>query len=274
MRNARRRRGISLSIVFVAVVTLAVTIATHEKGSGPGVWFGVLLVALFTSIFSIVALLTFHFHVRWQQKLERGERLLAKWTVTPAEWAGYRENEKARLEAGRQNSVKVRSASEDTGIAVLVAEDSLMVDDDFFKLVEILGLQYLPETPPVLEYNMVTRGKGSAVRWNIRFPVAAGAEAGARAVWDYVYRAKPKRDSARAIRRFRIWRPLGLAIGIICLPMSVYGFMQRGQIQTQPHILWYLIAGFMGTPFGLTVGVMSHFMLKREVRAATGSAQG
>ena len=219
MRNARPRRNTSLAIASVAVATLLITVATHEKGTGPGAWFGVLLGSFFTSIFSIAALVTFQLHIRWQRQLERGDRFLARWTVQPAEWAQFRQAELARIDVGRQNSVRVRSSSEGSGVEVRVAENALMVDDDFFKLAEILGLQYLPETPPCLEYNMVTRGKNGSVKWNIRFPVAEGAEAGARAVWDYVQRAKPARDTARAISRFRFWRPVGIVIAAICAPL-------------------------------------------------------
>ncbi|MEO7360387.1 MAG: hypothetical protein ABI120_08655 [Gemmatimonadaceae bacterium] len=262
MRNARGRRTISLWIATVAVLTLVVTIATHEKGTGPGAWFGVVLASFFTSLFSVVALITFHLHVRWQQKLERGDRFLAKWRVLPAEWAQFREREKARLDAGRGNNIRVRRISEETGVDVIVAQDSLMIDNDFFKLVEILGLQYLPETPPCLEYNMVTRGKNGSVRWNIRFPVATGAEAGARAIWDYVNAPKPPVDEAKRARRFRVARVIGLIVGIVSLPLFVFGFTIRSTTENQAQVLTCLVIGMMGTPLGFFISGLSHWMLR------------
>lgn len=265
MRNARSRRNISLAIATVAIATMVITVATHERGTGPGTWFGVFLASMFTSIFSVVALVTFHLHVRWQRQLERGDKFIAKWTVSPAEWAQYRENEKARVAAGRQNSVKVRSTSEETGVSVLVAQDSLMIDDDFFKLVEILGLQYLTETPPVLEYNMVTRGKGSPVKWNIRFPVStdAAASVGARAIWDYVYRPRPPVDREKLARRFRVVRTLSFIVGSVSLPLLVYALNYQEIPEQQTTVLPALIIGFLGTPLGFLIGALSHWRVRQ-----------
>lgn len=268
MRNAHRRRNISAIIATAAISVLIVTIATHEKDTGPGAWFGVVLVSFFTGVFSLMGLVTFHLHVRWQQQLLRGDRFLARWTVLPTEWELFRANEKPRLEAGRGNAIKVQADNARTGIDVVVAQDSLMIGDDFYKLLQIQGLQYFPETPPSLEYNMITSGKSGSVHWNIRFPVAAGAEAGARAIWDYVNREKPVRDEVRTLRRFRLWRVLGFVIGVVCLPLFVYGYLHRGQTEIQTRVLICLIGGMAGAVLGFFISALTHGLLRSAERNA------
>ncbi|MEO7997606.1 MAG: hypothetical protein ABI852_09180 [Gemmatimonadaceae bacterium] len=83
------------------------------------------------------------------------------------------------------------------------------------------------------------------MRWNIRFPVATGAEAGARAVWDYVNGAKPVINEAARLRRFRIARVAGIVIGLISLPMLVFGLNNRGN--TEPGMCWRHLQNYTDT---------------------------
>lgn len=264
MRNSRRRRNISGTIAIAALIVVATTVPLQLKSSGPGPYFAAMYVSILTSLFSVVAWITFHLYLRWESQLERGDRLLAKWHVSAAEWALFRANDKARLDEGRQNTVKVRRECEQSGVDVIVAENALRVDNDFFTLSDVIGLQYLPETPPVLEYNMLSRTKSGSIRWNIRFPVATDANVGARAVWDYVYRPKPPVDFERRRRKWRIGRTVGLAMALGSFPLLVFGLTNRGNVQIQTVVLTCLIVGFIGVPFGLFLAWLTNHLLRNE----------
>lgn len=276
MRNPSRRRNLSLALTLASALTLGTTVIVN-RGRSPvdGTWFALAIGAFFVTLGTTVAAITFHVHVRWIQRLKRGDDRLAQWTVAAAEWAQFLVEDKRWRDEGRINSVAVTKQNAINGVDVTIAKTSLMVGDDFYYLGALRTLQWIPSTPPCLEYNMVTHSKNGPVKWNIRFPVASGADAPARAVWDYVHRPVP-RDVTRAISRRRVARTVGLIVGVTCSVMFVVGWFLRSNPSQQSEALWALIIGLLGAPLGIFVAGLCHVQLKGLTRemAARGKGAG
>jgi len=265
MRNPTKRRSASVVVAVVAAVTLTTTIVLN-RGRSPvdGAWFAMVIASFFVTLFAIVGVITFHVHVRWIARLKHGDKRLAQWSLTPAEWEQFRINDKTWRDTGRSNILKLRKDAVASNIEVTIAQDALMVDDDYYHLGAMRGLQWIPETPPCLEFNMVTSGKNGSVKWNIRLPMAAGADTQARAVWDYVHRPMPV-NLGRSIRRYRFSRVAGLVVAL--LSGTVLLFTRKyyvGQLST--HQLWYFVTGAVGLPVGLFVSALSHWQLRAMTR--------
>lgn len=265
MRNPTKRRTASIVVAVVGAVALTTTIVLN-RGRSPvdGAWFAMVIMSFFVTLFAIVGAITFHVHARWIARLKRGDKRLAQWSLSPAEWKQFRINDRAWREAGRSNSLKLRKEKSATNIDVTIAQDALMVDDDFYHLGALRGLQWIPETPPCLEYNMVTSGKNGSVKWNIRFPMSAGAEAQARAVWDHVHRPMPV-NLARSIRRFRRSRVAGLVVAVLS---GVVLLLTRGHFEqrAQSPMLWLFVAALIGLPVGLFLVAFCHWQLRAIAR--------
>lgn len=261
MRNPTKRRTASTVVAAIGAVALATTIVVN-RGRSPidGAWFAIVIASSFVILFAIVGIITYHVHVRWIARLNRGHRRLAQWTLSAAEWEQFRTNDKAWRDTGRPNSLKLRKDGTASNVAVIIAQDALMVDDDFYHLGTLRGLQWIPETPPSLEYNMVTVTKNGSVKWNIRLPVAAGADAQARAVWDYVHRPVSF-DVARSIRRFRYSRVAGLVVAALSGFALIYTRAYYVN-EVASHQLWYFVGGAVGLPVGLLVAAVCHWQLQ------------
>lgn len=276
MRNQSRRRNLSLALSLTSALALATTLIVN-RGRSPveGTWFALAIGAFFVTLGAAVAVITFHVHVRWIQRLKRGDDRLAQWTVSTDEWAQFAKEDKQWRNEGRINSVAVAKQNATNGVDVTIAKTSLMVGDDFYYLGALRTLQWIPSTPPCLEYNMVTHSKNGTIKWNIRFPVASDADASARAVWDYVHRPVPA-DVTRSIGVRRVARTVGLIVGITCTVLFVTGWFLRTNPSQQSEALWALIIGLIGAPLGIFVAGLCHVQLKgltREV-AARGKGSG
>lgn len=263
MRQPRKRRNISLAVLAVGVTYVVVTVFVTTVDPRDSAVFGSLVAACFVSLFGLVGVIAYHVTHQRHQRLLRGERLLARWTVSPDEWKQFRENERLRATAGRDNTVKVRSASEASGIDVVITEESLMVDDDFYHLVaEMRALQWIPESPPCLDFTMVTSGKTS-VTWHIRFPCTEGAESRARVPWDYFQQRLAPRDERSRIPNFRLARRISAIVAAVSAVALVYAWYHFGNRSMQTPVLVTMIGGALGFPLGLFVFALTHWWLTR-----------
>jgi hypothetical protein len=263
MRQPRKRRNISLAVLAVGVTYFLVTVFVAPVDPRDAAVFGSLVVACFVSLLGLVGTIAYHVTHQRLQRLLRGERILARWTVSPDEWKAFRDNERSRATAGRDNAVKVRKASEATGIDVVITEESLMVDDDFYHLItEMRELQWLPESPPCLDFRMVTTGK-SSVTWHIRFPATAGAESKARVPWDHFQQRLAPRDQRSRIPNFRIARQLGAIVACVSAVALGFAWYHYGNRSMQTPVLASMIGGMLGFPLGLFVFGLTHWWLTR-----------
>lgn len=101
MRNPTKRRSASVIVAVVGAVTLTMTIVLN-RGRSPvdGAWFAIVITSFLVTLFAIIGVITFHVHVRWIARLKRGDKRLAQWSLTPAEWEQFRINDKAWRDTG------------------------------------------------------------------------------------------------------------------------------------------------------------------------------
>jgi hypothetical protein len=263
MRNPGKRRNISVVVGAIALATLVLTLALHRGDSALGAWFTVVVISAHVTVFALVGLVVFQANHRMRVRLERGERMLAKWTLTAEQWRTFAADEVERKAAGRNNNFKVRPDRVDDGARVLIAENAIMIDDDFYHLGRMRGLQWLPDALPCLEYNMNTAGKSGSVKWNVRIPVPPDAEAQARAVWDYVHRPGQHAPPHVKATRFRRARAGGLVVAAVATPALVFTVNNLRRQEMPEFGLLALFVGLIGVPIGLFVSVLSHVMLRR-----------
>jgi hypothetical protein len=218
MRNPGKRRNLALAVALAGVSYMVVALQVlnlDPRGKGT---FASMVAALMVTLAGVTGFLVYHVTHRRRERLLRGERLLAKWTVSPQEWNQFRENEAKRPTGGRDNALrKVRATEGGPGIEVVVTEESVLVGDDFYFLPgEMRGLEWFPETPPCYDFLMVTHGKSTSVKWHIRFPAVGPAEP-IRRVWDYRQQQLAEAPS-RGIPRRRIALAFGIVlIGLLAL---------------------------------------------------------
>jgi hypothetical protein len=272
MRNPRLRRNISLAALVAGVAYLVGVFGVLKITPAEEGLFGGAIAAFIGSILAIVGIIAYHVTLQRQRRLLRGERLLARWTVLPDEWKRFRENERKRASGGKDNTIKVRADHDVNGINVVVTEESLMVDDDFYHLGDMRGLEWFPEAPPCLDFTMVTSTKGASVRWHLRFPTAAGAEPGARVIWDYVQKRLAPVDKRHQIPRWRAARWISLVVALGSALALVYARTHFDEVATQKSVIVALIGGVFGLPLGLSISAIAHWWLKRGPGRVTESA--
>lgn len=274
MRNPRTRRNISAAVLVVGIgYVVALPLLTDIDPRRAGV-FGTLVAACLVSVTALIGTIAYSVTHGRHQRLLRGERLLVRWTLSPAEWAQFRENERNRASRGKDNAVKVRAEREATGIDVVITEESLMVDDDFYHLGEMRGLQWLTETPPCLDFRMVTPTKGSSVTWHIRFPAPVASESLARVPWDVFQKRLVPRDERSRIPGFRIARRVSVIIAIVSAAALLFAWRGYGDGSMQSPELAALIGGFIGFPLGTFTAALTHWWLTRGPGRPLDAGQG
>ncbi len=97
MRNVERRRNISVALAVVAAGYL-VTFATLRIGPEREVLFGVAIASFLTVVIGLTFAGVYQFATRQRQRLLRGERLLAQWTLTDDVWSRFCALEDARTD--------------------------------------------------------------------------------------------------------------------------------------------------------------------------------
>lgn len=268
MRNPGKRRNISLVIALVAGFTLALVFPVVQGDGKFFSWFTVLLISFFTALGSLIAVVVFHFNFRLQRKLLAGHRLIARWSLSAAEWEQFVTDEARRKSEGRFNNFKANRATGKV-IDVHIAENAIMIDGDFYHLGTMRGLQWIPDALACLEYNMVTSGKSGSVRWNVRIPVPETAVPLARKVWDHAHPpAKPGAEFAELHRLNRI-RKIGLLLAFVFAPAVVFAVTAfKGGSRTNMTMVMMIVGG-AGVLLGVLLGVLGHFMYRAERRRRT-----
>ncbi|MEP6780541.1 MAG: hypothetical protein ABJC26_11675 [Gemmatimonadaceae bacterium] len=262
MRNPKKRRDVSAIFVLIGIAAFAITMALFRgEPAAHDSWLGSVVLSFFVTLIATVGLVVFQGHYRRREKLLNGYKHLAKWTVSPADLALFRENEKKHNAVGRGNALKIRKESNSTGFDVIVSQESIMVDDDFYGFVDRRGLQWLPDVPPSLEFNMVTASKNGSVRWNIRLPVPANAEAGARTVWDYFNRPQLAPNLAK---RYQSMKKFGVVCTLFSAPVMLFAVKFLGNESMKSAALASLIVGFVGMTTGISTFVVAHVLLRKS----------
>ena len=227
----------SVSVIsWVAVAWGAVTMAvTGVETAGPsaavGLGFAPAIIATGMTLLGWKGLKTV-------AATQRGEGMIARWTVSAEEYADFLRNNAARnaLGPGYDNDWQPPREIPEKGLDVVVRADGVMVGDAYFGLVntgalKFEGVQMLPENPLAIEFGTVatsfTQGSSSfhtrRVRGVLRLPVSRlGRDEGVKVLKHY------RQVDAREIvvnPGFYLGRiRFGLAAATICFVIAALGF--------------------------------------------------
>ncbi len=195
MADSRRARNIALG--FFASGWAACVAAFLLPGLAESSWVQTCLFiyGLSAIIFGGGTALVRHFDLRAKQALGRGEGIIARWRVEPAEWQKFvAQNEQwSRQRDVYPNELSFPDAVPGEGIEVLVGKDAVQVGQSIHRLSsgmpEVTGAFLHEGQPAVIELHLYYPGGGhgasgvprAATRTALRFPVARGywKEAGA-----------------------------------------------------------------------------------------------
>ncbi|MEP6765835.1 MAG: hypothetical protein ABJB66_16085 [Gemmatimonadaceae bacterium] len=262
MRNPKRRRDVAALLVVIGISAIAIPLGLHhDETPSQGAWFGIVLAGFIDLALAATAFTVFNISYRQREKLLAGYKQLAKWTVSPAELQQFRANEKRHKDVGRNNSLNVRKQSDVVGFDVIVSQEAVMADEDFYVFTDRRGLQWLPDVPPSLEFNMVTANKNGSLRWNIRIPVPSDAEASARIVWDYFNRPT---IAPNLTKRYRAMRKFGLICLLIAQLPLLFAVVNPKHVPLQTSVIVAIIIGAIGSFIGIFAALLAQMLLKKS----------
>jgi len=190
IRNPRRGLFICLAITLAAWASIAWGViemnAVGRETSGSGLKIGL---ARLPAIIGPLMAWNFWWAMKVFAAMRRGEKQIARWTVTAAELAEFAASNKERNALGSEqvNDWSPPRASLSSGIEVIFAADSVLVGDTYFALAitgpfRFTGVRMLIEGPPVIAFRtLATYANRFGMRTmvgELRIPVAlrAGAE--------------------------------------------------------------------------------------------------
>jgi hypothetical protein len=205
----------------------------HETGATAaaiGVGFPVAVIATGMLFLAIRAL-------RIVAALDRGEGVIARWTVSPEDFAEFTADNAARNALGGacRNDWKIPRTTPPQGIEIVFGADGVLVGSRYFGLVntgmlKFEGVQMLPSNPLALEFGTVatTVSHGTAVhihrtRGALRIPVPRLARDEAVRVLDHFRRVDAREivvDPGFYLGRMRF----GLIAAPICFLTAAAGF--------------------------------------------------
>lgn len=240
MRNPRRYRNLSLVIFLSGAAAGAAAIIMPDAGRGFTLQSVLGLYGLPVVVLAGVATLVIHCNVRTQDRLLRGEDVIARWNIDPVHWQAFVTlNEQLDQERGPHllNALSIRRQPAAHDVEVVVAKTAVQVDGDFHALptgtYPVTGLERLPGPPACLEFALLyPAGPGdSDSRMSLRFPIAPGPldeELAARVISYY----RSARDAIVQKRLIEIRNPrrviaVLLGIAALCAAAFIIGMLLR-----------------------------------------------
>ncbi len=232
IRDPRLQVRICLALLVVSVVALVAGIAGLNSAGGEATAAGVAVaLGLLGSVIFALFLLNFAWAVRVFDAIQRGENLVARWTVPADAFDRFRENEAGHAAGGHPNDYTPPRATPPGGVEVIFAKDGVIVGDTYFGL-STTGLSHfrqvgiVPGDPLCLGFQtalLTGRQQSSGTpTFNtalglLRIPVANAAHPEAQAVLDHYIAAlagqvmvKPEFWPKRI--RWGLWAAAGSAV--------------------------------------------------------------
>ena len=261
MRNVEKRRNIAAACA-VAGAGYLVTFAALRVGPEHAVLFGGAIASFLTVVIGLSFVGVYHQATRQRQRLLRGERLLAKWTLRDDVWTRFCAQQATRTD-GTKNLINVRAEQDTPGVAVVMTEESLMVDDDFFHLSELRDLTWHETVPPYFDFHCVTYTKSSVVHYYLRVPASDSDPVAMRKIWDY-FQSRVAPTSPKALApRVRLMRRISLALIPIGAVAAVLAKLFYNDPSRQAWAITAIAIAMVTLPLGLLVSGMTHWWLTR-----------
>lgn len=277
LSNPRRSVNICIAGLAIGAAALAWGLWSMDGGEDAPAGIAVAVGLLFCIVFPMF-LFNFLWAVRLTDAMQRGEDVIARWTVPPQTLEEFRADEAESKKQGRPNDWKVPKKIPPEGLDVIFSPSAVMIGDTFFGLsraglARFSGVQAVPGNPLSLGFGMVmTTGRATSSggarittqRSELRVPVARTASAEASKVIAH-YTAV---TTGQTVARPGFWAlrlKIGLWAAAIAATTGIVGFALRGlndQLANIPLVM--AIAGTMFTLGGLLIAAIAALIQRAE----------
>lgn len=277
MRNPAGKILLYLALLGAGIVLIYLG-GTRWDGSGES-WFGLVLMlaGLLSVAFGVVYLVMAALYARGRAKLLAGRGLVARWHVPAGEWERFVTIDRLRRETDSAfaNDFNAARQASDGGVDILVGRTGVAIGDYYQTLRRgglpgLVALYWLPPPadPQCLEFHArYPRGRfGGSVPICIRFPIARGAEADARRVYDQFEPLLRPRDPI-ALRNPVLTIRIALAVALASAVAAVWGLASArsgGEINVTATIA-AVVGGIAALP-ALAVALATFLLSRRRPR--------
>lgn len=276
IRNPRRQVKICIAGIALGATALLAGVLAMDGPDGP-VWahaatgIGLLLCIVFP-----LFLFNFLWAVRLTTALQRGENVIARWTVPQQTLEEFRTNEERLKQAGRANDYKLPRKIPAQGLEVIFSPSAVMIGDTFFGLAKsgmarFTSIQMVPGNPLAIGFGLaLTTGRATStgatlttIRSELRIPVARGASAEASKVLSHYTSV----DRGHTIARPGFWQfriKLGLWAAAIAAAVGATGFLLNAMKVQGEVPLILAVAGTVTALGGLVLAGLAALMQRGE----------
>lgn len=227
-----------LSVTIVSCLAIAwgalEMMRTGDDGGWPGAAVGI---GIAPAVIGFGMLLLAIKSARTLAAAQRGDRVFARWTVSPEELAAFAVNDKARnaLGSGYGNDWSPPREVPAEGIEIKFDPDGVLVGDTYFGLVttgmyKFEGVQILPERPLAIEFGTVATTMSHATsvyvhtyRGVLRLPIGRLGREDAIKVLDH-YKRVDRRELVVNPGFYRSRIKIGLIWAAVCFVSAALGF--------------------------------------------------
>lgn len=245
----------------------------HETAWTAGrIAFGIIVVVL-----ALALVPNFIWGMRVVSALQRGDGVIARWTVAPATFDQFRAFDRTLKGTAEDNDWWAPKVTPPAGVTVLFTADSVLVGDTFFGLassglIRFSNVRWRQSTPPCLEFSTVmtqVAGQPTSVRaydWQgvLRIPIADDAHD----VAAKVLRHYEDVTARRTIVKPNFWRrriKIGWIVTAVSIVVGAAGYALSGmneELAQAPLIM--MIVGTMFTFAGLAIVFLASLFEKRQ----------
>lgn len=231
---------------------------------------------ILAGIFGFLFFFNFVWGMRVIGALKRGEGVIARWTVSPADFEQFRTLDRTLKGTAEDNDFKVPQVTPPAGVEIVFSADGVLIGDTFFGLATTgLGrfgaVRLRPSTPLCLEFATIfthavvePRARIYNVPGVLRVPVTGDAKAEAAKV----LRHYEDVIARRTIVKPRFWHTR-IKIGLVTAAVSAFtaalGFSLSGmneELANAPLIM--AIAGIIFAVAGLLLALIAWAFAKRQ----------
>lgn len=254
MRNPKRHCKIASSLLLLAVVSATIAIVLWGHLDKPGTTFHLMFfsgAALgFPALYYALSGLG---HAREMNRMQRGEGIIARWTVDETTWRDFIVlNARLFEEQGFYwpNIGHIFETLPLNGIEVVVSDRAVCVGDDIQLLTGASsGVLWAAGPPPYMEFRGSCYSKSGVHRWALRFPTVPGAEGEAANVRSHftpiknAYNPRIRRNSALLVSAFfALLFVTALSLRVTATPVEILvGMAVGGAIFGLVSLLFALI---------------------------------
>lgn len=266
--------GMALSALSILWGVTEMNALGHETG-----WTGASIgVAIPVGAICFLMFVNFTWAIRLVAAARRGDGVIARWRVLPAELEAFRANNKRRNEQGRDNDWKVPKKAPPEGLEVIFTDRGLVIGGTYFGLwttgmYKFQGVQMLPENPLALEFgtvltSMADTGSSYRVyrtRGVLRVPVSSLARPEAAKVLAH-YTAVDRREVIidRDFYTRRIGWGLKAAAVFFLICVAGFGLQAAGVKNEVPLIM--AVIGMIAGLGGLALAAFAWMLRKGQLR--------